>query len=428
MNTNENNYYTHDFYVPQSISEDTLLKIYNISNIQCRFSTFRSRVIKLLDKLIRIKYQKFNKTYGFQIKRCVLENILSPRHTTSILSALAQAKILSIDRHYIVGKKCRQYTLANGVLENGHRIVELKVRSAVHPNRENWKEKKAILLKSPHFVIRNTVKFLDRLEVPKIDLDGIIFDNEGKKHALAHRLNALKNKEFHCSVDKFGRLHSNFTNLDKIARNKLLLYGAPLVEIDMRACFPTLLYKYVTDEAEQQKYRQWLFEDKKDFYSAIMNSMQTNDIPYNGVISRNLIKKGFNAWLNGGRKYDYIADVLRIEFPLLYQEIMKIRKRNDRKIIGCQLMESEAKIMISSVLTKMWNHDDDMPVLSLHDAFYCHSHAANSICEMVINEVETHIGIRPIVLIKNALEDNKPEDVCNDPEGYRVTECLQVSL
>jgi len=243
--------YTYTFVIPSNITDNYLIHIHKIYNIPFKYDSFKRKVILLLDKLYDIHLRRLtgkeNGFYGMGGKR--LQKLLGPRYAKTIIKILYRERILYIDREYIPGAKTRAYRIAPKWLENGHRTVHLPFSCSSHPNRENWKARREILRNSNDILQRNTLRFMEAVKVPDFESVDVAGKAEAEIQALKYRLDAFKNREFHCSIDDFGRLHSNLTNLDKEIRAKLTLYGEPCVEVDVRACFPTLLLSWVKDRA-----------------------------------------------------------------------------------------------------------------------------------------------------------------------------------
>ena len=211
-----------------------------------------------------------------------------------------------------------------------------------------------------------------------------------------------------------GRLYSSFTNMPKKIRRNLEIQVngklEKLIELDIRACFPTLLaYFYLKphyltpNDVDKDALRQEFKEFKRiikeeEFYKYVFGAM-TKD--------RDKIKVGFSCYCNGyyTPKWDYHHH-LKEKLPLLADMLhfrIGMSDERERTFVGRTLHRIESEIMIRDTLQPLGDSNfasDAMPLLTVHDAILTTSEHTHTIIKHVQDLFEKKLNIRPVITEK----------------------------
>ena len=355
-------------------------------------------MVLLLDYCSQKYLSREAEEYGIPLNsNRLLRNMINSRHASRVVECLQERNILQLRRNYCVGRHSKIYQFCNWVLEGGfvkHSDPAIKkpsfyARSSDYDTQE--------LLRSSNILVRSTVRNLLTLQVPEPTHVAPGALSKAEKCCRRYALERFHDRRMYCFLDRFGRLHSNFTNLPKDLRILTLHEGKPIYYVDIKSCFPTLLWTLVHHEREKAKYRDWIMSGQ--FYENLMRRAGID------IGLRSIFKKEFNAWINGGHQPD-VYHAMRSEFPALFSTICAM-KRKEYRNVGYSLMRLEAEIMLNDALTRFWDTSPHAFAISLHDAIYATEQSCTQLEGLIKDAFEAHVGIMPCIeTVLNAPDQN----------------------
>ena len=172
------------------------------------------------------------------LKRKYLERILPCRkHLTHILSDLQSSHAVLCDKKYMRGKKSYGYSL--GPLFSTKFRRSTVTNWFLCRNLRQWRRTEITELTDLQKWLR------DHLEQIKIDaqaaLKGIVADTDEKHNLVENQILTIDQNQIFFHPDKYGRIHTNLTNLQTDIRNYLRVGESTLAEIDIANSQPLFL-------------------------------------------------------------------------------------------------------------------------------------------------------------------------------------------
>lgn len=382
-----------EFIIPYNLDMPSLVSISIRRLTSVNESIFLEKMTLFLDLICRKSFVTRSEKNRFwvQISSKTSQKLLGTRYDSKIKTALEESGVIEINRSYMAGNFSMRYRITKEYRRHG--VQKLRHRSKFNP--QGHAPDLSYYLSNRSILIRNTVINLLKLTPPRFETLDTSSMNEWAQDCLQFQIVQLSSKHIFCSRDICGRLHSNFTNLQRNARSLSTLNGKPLFQADVKSCFATLLYSQIESRDERGRYISWLYQD--DFYRELMSRDSR-------LKNRDSVKLQFNAWLNGESRCVAIRKIIATEFPILYSKIIQMQSK-DRATLGRKLMSMESSIMIDGVLKKLWEADSNMSILSLHDAIYFTEECGQSVREKIENEFRARLGISARITIESCSEE-----------------------
>ena len=378
-----------EFYLPVIFDEEYLNDFVDeFFGDRVNKRILKEGILLLLDYCSQKYLSRESEGYGISLNsKRLLRGMINHRHAKRVIQGLRKRRILKLRRDYFAGHHSRNYEFGEWVLNGGfvkHSQLAIKRRS-FYARGDRYDSQQ--LLTDPNTLIRYTTANLFKLETP--DPNQVEFGrlSEPEKCSRRYALERFQDRRIYCFLDTFGRLHSNFTNLPKDLRVLTLLEGKPIYYLDIKSCFPTLLWTFVENAHERVKYRDWIYSGQ--FYENLMRRVGLE------LEFRTTFKKEFNAWINGGNQRD-VYHAMRAEFPMLFARICMMKQTEYRRV-GYSLMQLEATIMLRTALTGFWEKCPGAFAIPLHDAVYTAERSCECLEYLIKTSFETHIGIIPCV-------------------------------
>lgn len=275
----------------------------------------------------------------------------------------------------------------------------------------------------------------------------------------------------HMSIDDAGgRVYSSLTGLPSIFRNFLSFKGEKLVSLDLKNSQPfnflfllkkefwksytsgiTLknldeeLYKYITDKEEDKntlsnimfpktsetQSGQW-FEDvnflnlvkKGKLYEFICHHFFGHFHTKSGIdkfSTRNFTKKQVLKLMYSNPKrynpevkaiFNKFKDTFPTEGAII--EILKDRKHNDLSIL---LQKIEAKMLLHRVGKRVFLHDPNIPLFSIHDSLVTTEKHVDVVKQIIEDEYIKQLGLTPTLKLEEYTEDNALRELSKYVKG-----------
>lgn len=166
-------------------------------------------------------------------------------------------------------------------------------------------------------------------------------------------------------IDEYDRIHTCFNGLPKYIRRNFLTYNEniiDLVELDIPACQPTLLWGMSRGELgeEKNKIKRAL---KKDIYNYLCRKY--SDV-YGCDKPRQFMKDKALIFYFGKLRFNCKSiKIIKNEFPSTYEWVSKIKKQYGYKYLSAILQKEESRIMskvVSGLMQKNLH-----PFFTIHD-------------------------------------------------------------
>jgi len=254
------------------------------------------------------------------------------KHYKRYLEYLLEFKFINTDNYYIVGKnktdgKCKCYGLHKRY--NDDKVVNYEiVKPSLLKKMLKWQNDKFGKMRNDELLGH----LYDMMRTFKVDIRGAkeYLDNEVKNKRLSkrkarleldkcERINGDDVHSLFLTRDRFGRVHTNFTNISRHIRENFLISenGEKLVQLDVISCQPALLYTLFKNYLnkildESGKYREDEFymspfeitpnaEDVRDKYVNRNNSYSGEHI-YKNSFNPTIKSFGFKSYSDMSRE------------------------------------------------------------------------------------------------------------------------------
>lgn len=296
---------------------------------------------------------------------------------TEYINYLSQKEIIILRKKHQNGKNSRIYELNEKILDG---------------NLSNYQNYDKILLKKFKFNINPPTlvdeceshieqvvkeKLIQDLYTASIDencsnylLNSLVLDNNTYV-SNRHSVDCINNKQIFYHFDKYGRMHTNFTNLKSIFRKQCLyLDGEKSQEIDIKNSQPLFLNKLIGEykesfdfsQPEIELYRQLttngeLYRFLSDKFK-IHEIKKLKDMVYKVLFGRNYPNKFENIF----------GEI----FPSIYRFIKFYKKKmGGHKILAHKLQNLESNFIFNKVIKEIMDNDDSISLLTVHDSIIC---------------------------------------------------------
>jgi hypothetical protein len=234
----------------------------------------------------------------------------------------------------------------------------------------------------------------------------------------------IRDKQWYFVADKYGRVHTNVSNLKSSIRPALRYKGEPLVGIDIKNSQPFFLGVLLAD-----------MYSNKGSLSVSYNLLRTSP-PHPLPLRCDILPPDVSQFLDlaaGGELYEFIAAHSGCEitdrrtfkqklfaeiffcknhpwetdysklfgqlFPNVYQSIKKLKEK-DYTNLAKLLQRVESSAIINGVIRLCMEDHPSMPVFTIHDSFLTTAAWVDQLCGLICQEF-TKIGIIPKLRIEN---------------------------
>lgn len=306
------------------------------------------------------------------------------RNYTAYIDYLVDNKIIEKIKNYRAGKISRTYKLCDNIINN----KEIK-------RVKNYTTVKELI--EPIFITQDSNSTLIKEDVKKrlisdlfdIDLNHYkatvsllissdFYEEYSEKQTLSGydqynwslgNINKIMNKEIYYKIDDYGRLHSNFTNINSdIRKNSLSINREPIIEFDIPNSQPMFLLKsiknhmskYIIDTIEYNKLKDLVIN--ATLYEVLGRMWD--------IKSKKLIKKQLFAILYGDTltiKHKNVK-MFKEMFPTIFKFIRDYKKANKNyKIIAHELQRLESDFIYNHVIDHIYSEIEDIKLFTVHD-------------------------------------------------------------
>lgn len=250
-----------------------------IDDIPAQYSHFTDSLVYLCHLIIeRWLFDSRHKYRGaVSLKASYLQRILGPHYTT-IIAIACEIGLIERDPHYTKGRHSRKYIL--GEKYRGKWVAHYPIDRGLIRRLKAWKRRekeegkrlsKKLKLSMPH---QHVERWLLSITVDEVDIRQLCdaykdelkakhdrrrrrkkksvrgkkktkkrpeFDIEQAIEAFAENYQRIRDGDFFAKPDRYGRCHTNITNLWSELRRYLRYKGQPLVNVDIHCSQPLFL-------------------------------------------------------------------------------------------------------------------------------------------------------------------------------------------
>lgn len=313
----------------------------------------------------------FNKLFYNQSNLNLSSSILREKYGTHYnyyIEYLLQLDVISKVSNYIVGEKCKTFTLNKQYYNNIIRVQNFdKVLI-----RKNLIQKNKFL-ESNKININTEIQNLLQEDLLKVSIDydaAIAFlktINCSKEAFLKNEMSCLyiRDKNIFSSWDKFGRFHTNFTTLKKEIRNQYLqINNNPICELDIPNSQPLFLIQLITNTVDSKElikfkhlvYKGYLYDYLIGHYKTKVNKKQMKNILFSVFYGKNESHCRFSRFFKS-------------VFPSIYEYIRAVKtEHNDYTILAKKLQQLESEFIFNTVVLNIKTTYPHISIFTVHDS------------------------------------------------------------
>lgn len=338
----------------------------------------------------------------------ILERMMG-RSYPKIKAALKAYDIIEDDGRHVRNVKSRGYRLKEPYRSQTHRRVELTGK-VIRKRLQKHRDQRRGLWCDVHSHLYGWLS--------KVELAVRRDDKRYVRHLLP--IDRIKDGDWFLYPDKYGRVHSNVTNLKSSLRRRLKVNNAKLVEIDISNSQPLMLSLLLLSSSIQtptpttlpltsaflQMYRNTLPVDVQGYidfceggglYEALAAYLNLPDTRR----ARNKVKRGVIKrvlYCRNRRQVNRYSDAFGELFPTVLDTI-KAYKRDDYRHLPRLLQSIEADLVIHRVCTRLMTDHPAVPVLTVHDSLLTTEDSEALVTSVLLDEAGK-LGIRPAIKVK----------------------------
>lgn len=273
-----------------------------------------------------------------------------------------------------------------------------------------------------------------------------------KYYSLVNSIEMIKDKYFYFHLDKYGRVHTNISNIRSDVRQFLLHKKERLVEIDIVNTQPLLLglislnelfnmNRIHNDNKEENSLQKRIdlsiikekeallpplsshpnhFKSSISYLSPYSSSYK---IPYDVHYYMDLVQKGTiydyfrgkfpNKQSRKGMKYRFFVEVMfsknevftdltqvfKEMFPNVYKAITHIKRFNHCELAH-RLQRAESDLMLLKIAYRAFKQHPGIFLATIHDSFLTHKEDVDKVSNILKEEFQIY-GVMPTILVKD---------------------------
>jgi len=322
-----------------------------------------SRYFLTNDNLISLSSKILRKRYG--------------EHYNWYVSYLCDKEIIKLKKNHFNGKNCRVYEFNHRILHDDLQLFQNFDKFLLKKNRFDGNEIFEQDLSQNHildFVKLKLIKDLYKVVICTESSDYLFKSIIFEKHTLIcnrHSVECINNQQLFYHFDRYGRMHTNFTNLKSIIRKQcLILDGSKTKELDIKNSQPLFLNKLIEtyqnefefDQVEIGLYKKITLDG--NFYSYLMGKFNTNNSKkVKDIVYKILFGKNFP------NKYELEFESL---FPTIHKFIKYFKKKSGGyKYLSHKLQNLESELIYNKIIREIMSLDNNIPIITVHDSIIC---------------------------------------------------------
>jgi len=314
--------------------------------------------------------QRYSRKYyvesHIELNFAKLKKIIGEEDTKRIIQNLIHFKIIECDNLCVKGEKNYGYKL-NNIYTEQHYILEncedkVSVRCDKYYKQE-YNETELNLFRDLQKLKHNIV--LD------YNFQGLSDQEKRYKQANNFHLESFGNRNIRFKKDKYGRIHTPLTNLERGLKANLSLNGKNIFEIDYACSQPRFIALEASKEfgmtSDIQNFLKLCEGEKSiklDLYNYLMFKIGYNKSrdEFKKFILQNLYGKRFTS--------KKLEEIFLLEFPNIYKFILK-QKENGHANFARNMQKVESDLVIQTVCKNLYEKYEGISLCTIHDSVIC---------------------------------------------------------
>lgn len=191
-------------------------------------------------------------------------------------------------------------------------------------------------------------------------------------------------KDIYYNYDRYGRLHTNFTNLKKDIRNTCLtINGNELKELDIKNSQPFFLYVLM----KQMGYSKFDGFDKDVLEGKVYDDL----IEFSGEdIARDEMKRNVYTVIFGRNRMTKWNKIFQKKYPSVFEWIVNFKKEHKNyKSLSHKLQYLESNFMFNMFIPKVLKVVPELNFITIHDSIMFEQQYYNTIKPIFNNTLES---------------------------------------
>lgn len=340
-------------------------------------------LINIIDMFLN-KYVVF-KIDNMRLNSLILKHIYGSRYNYYI-EYLIDNNFIYLYKNYSVGLRSKTFKLTDYSKKHTYSTVTINIPEILNNKIINFNEQIYSIDKNiKNTLIQNLYSVDIDYEKTKEWIDKNIIKNDLSYTSNMNAINKIHKKDIHYVFDKYGRFHTNYTNLKKEIRcNFLTINNNKLKELDIKNSQPFFLYLFMKKNG---------FTDFNNFDKDVLNGKLYDkfyDICEDKDITRKQIKINIYSILFGRtfnkNKWSIMFKKL---YPEVYNWISNYKKENrNYKIIAQELQKLESKFMFNNLIPSVMFSNPNIKFITIHDSIMVEDIYCDEVKIIFINELK----------------------------------------
>ncbi len=368
-----------------------------------------------------------NKNPGVELKARYLRAVMRCKDGyADLIAALCGSGAITCDHYYIEGKKCFTYNLGD-LFSREFKQYDLTDRFLVR-NIVRWRSREVADLTPLHAWLRSKVFSLGIHSGDAIDA---VADDENADIFIP-QIEAIRDKSpifYH--QDKFGRVHTNLTNIPRVVRRFLVVEGSTLCEIDIPNSQPLFFAISILAPNHKVSSKSKDTVEKSDLIKLLDQLIPTPPPLPHTPLRSHFINDKYIEDVSQARFYEQIAgrtgltredvkrpilryfscddelwgrkgEILRKQYPEnarvfdaieeLYPKIiphLKSGKQGDYRRLAHNMQRAESYYMFQMVCDRIWRERPDTFLATIHDSILCKPEDMDYVYGVMMDEMNS---------------------------------------
>lgn len=246
------------FLIPKSLARkfDDLLEYVALRKTQNSL-LYQQKLIYFLGSVSnKLKYGRHtneNPDQGVEINSRTAREVTG-NDQTQIVADLVEWGLIEVERHYVVGERCRNYRLTEHGVSSRYFVWDEGLCERIQLQRLG----KGYYQDEARMAVMQTLKTMEfdyEKATSLIEAYPLSEDEEHKRQCYYDQAKRIADRTFYVKRCPYGRIHNNITNLLSILRTCIKIDGEELCSVDIRCSqpfiFASLLTRWATVEIDQ---------------------------------------------------------------------------------------------------------------------------------------------------------------------------------
>ena len=344
----------------------------------------------LLSMIHYIQSKKNMQNKMVEISTDYMCKVIGRHNAVAIRDHMIHAGLLVVNNHYIPGSKSRQYDvspLLKPVAWTRYQVTDIPQVNRIRKHFSN----RNLPSTDIEYLLYNCLTriMIDNEVYNKIE-DMSWLRESGWKENWIQEIDKLSSQDWRFSRDRFGRLHTSITNLNKQFKKYLSVDNCKLVELDIGSSQPYFLGRLILEQLTNSYYIKsinfisppplsphygyhFLAEDLKEYLHLVTS--QKDDLftviqqDCNSSQERSEFKDDFYRDVFY-QKYNYCSkskDAFTKRFPTVMNFMQEIKKENPNNA-SHMMQRAESEFVIEKVCKYLFERYPNIWLATIHDA------------------------------------------------------------